>query len=195
MESKRPRTPSPHRSSKEHISATPSESSSKLAKLCKLLLSFTCLLLLLVLLLLALSSLRALQCSHHSSLQLSHVDLSSLHGQHLAAKQINSLTSSATLPSLMLMVGPLGTGKTHAANLLSKSFPVQQNIHSLHSPPADPTTLSSLIHRSCGLSLVILDDVNLEDKVAVSRIEGLLLAIAGAEETKSNGRPLFYSCL
>ena len=119
---------------------------------------------------------------------LSHVDLSSLHGQHLAAKQISSLSSS--LPSLMLMVGPLGTGKTHAANLLSKSFPVDQNIHSLHSPPADPTSLASLIHRSCGLSLVILDDVNLEDEVAVSRIEGLLLAIAGAEETKSNGKPL-----
>merc|ERR1719151_178584 len=41
VESKRPRTPSPHRSSKELISAAPSGSqSSKLAKLCKLLLSF-----------------------------------------------------------------------------------------------------------------------------------------------------------
>ena len=88
------------------------------------------------------------------------------------------------------MVGPLGTGKTHAASLLSKSFPVEHNIHSLHTPPADPTSISSLIHRSCGLSLIILDDVNLEDKVAVSRIEDLLLAIAGAEETKSNGKTL-----
>ena len=60
VESKRPRTPSPHRSSKELvISAAPSGSqSSKLAKLCKLLLSFVGLLLLLVLILLALSSLR-----------------------------------------------------------------------------------------------------------------------------------------
>ena len=191
MESKRPRTPSPHRSSKEVVSAAPSGSqSSKLAKLCKLLLSFVGLLLLLVLLLLALSSLRALQCSHHSSLMLTHVDLSSLHGQPLAAKQI-SVFSASTLPSLLLMVGPLGTGKTYAASLLAKSFPVEHNIHAPHAPPADPTSLSSLIHRSCGLSFVILDDVNLEDKVTVSRIEGLLLAIAGAEDTKSNGKPLY----
>ena len=155
-------------------------------------LSFFGLLLLLVLLLLALSSLRALQCSHHGSLMLTHVDLSSLHGQHLAAKQISSLSSASALPSLLLMVGPLGTGKTHAATLLSKSFPVEHNIHSLHTPPADPTSLSSLIHRSCGLSLVILDDVNLEDKVAVTRIEDLLLAIAGVEETKSNGKTLLF---
>ena len=86
------------------------------------------------------------------------------------------------------MVGPLGTGKTHAASLLSKSFPVEQNIHSLYSPPSDPTSLSSLIHRSCGLSLVILDDINLYDGAAVSRIEHLLLTIAKAEETKSNGK-------
>ena len=196
VESKRTCTPSPHRSSKENITApTPQSqsSSSKVAKLCKLLFSFICLLLLLVLLLLALSSLRALQCSHHGSLMLTHVDLSSLHGQHLAAKQISSLSSAPShLPSLLLMVGPLGTGKTHAASLLSKSFPVEHNIHSLHTPPADPTSISSLIHRSCGLSLIILDDVNLEDKVAVSRIEDLLLAIAGAEETKSNGKTLFF---
>ena len=193
VESKRPRTPSPHRSSKELvISAAPSGSqSSKLAKLCKLLLSFVGLLLLLVLLLLALSSLRALQCSHHSSLMLTHVDLSSLHGQPLAAKQISSVFSASTLPSLLLMVGSLGIGKTYAASLLSRSFPVEQNIHALHAPPADPTSLSSLIHRSCGLSFVILDDVNLEDKVTVSRIEGLLLAIAGAEDTKS-GKPLLF---
>jgi len=188
VESKRPRTPSPHRSSKELVSAPPSGSqSSKLAKLCKLLLSFIGLLLLLVLLLLALSSLRALQCSHHSSLMLTHVDLSSLHGQPLAARQISSVFSASPLPSLLLMVGPLGTGKTYAASLLAKSFPVEHNIHAPHAPPADPTSLSSLIHRSCGLSFVILDDVNLEDKVTVSRIEGLLLAIAGAEDTKSNG--------
>ena len=115
------------------------------------------------------------------------IDLSNIHGQHLASKQISSL-SAATLPSLLLMVGPLGTGKTHAASLLSKSFPVEQNIHLLHSPPSDPTSLSSTIHRSCGLSLVILDDVNLEDSVAVSRIESLVLTIGGAEETKSNGK-------
>lgn len=118
---------------------------------------------------------------------LTHVDLSSLHGQPLAAKQISSVSSDSSLPSLLLMIGPLGTGKTFAASLLSKSFPVEHNIHSLHTPPADPTSLSSTIHRSCGLSLVILDDVNLEDKVTVTRIEGLLLAIAGAEDTKSNG--------
>ena len=86
------------------------------------------------------------------------------------------------------MVGPLGTGKTYAASLLAKSFPVEHNIHSPHAPPADPTSLSSLIHRSCGLSFVILDDVNLEDNVAVSRIESLVLTIGGAEETKSNGK-------
>ena len=193
VESKRPRTPSPHRSSKEHTTALSSGSqSNKLAKLCKLLLSFIGLLLLLILLLLALSSLRALQCSHHSSLMLTHVDLSSLHGQPLAAKQISSVSSDSSLPSLLLMIGPLGTGKTFAASLLSKSFPVEHNIHSLHTPPADPTSLSSIIHRSCGLSLVILDDVNLEDKVTVTRIEGLLLAIAGAEDTKSNGNPLLF---
>ena len=123
---------------------------------------------------------------------LTHVDLSSLHGQPLAARQISSVFSASTLPSLLLMVGPLGTGKTYAASLLAKSFPVEHNIHAPHAPPADPTSLSSLIHRSCGLSFVILDDVNLEDKVTVSRIEGLLLAIAGAEDTKSNGKPLLF---
>jgi len=189
VEAKRPRTPSPHRTSKGQGADSLQDSNkekSRLARLCKLLLYFVCLLLLFVLLLLALSSLRALQCSHHSSLALEPVDLSSLHGQHLALGQLSSLSSSA-LPSLLLMVGPLGTGKTHAASQLSKSFPVEQNIHSLHSPPNDPTSLSSLIHRSCGLSSVILDDINLSDGVAVSRIENLLLTIAKAEETKSNG--------
>eukprot|EP00092_Neocalanus_flemingeri_P060222 GFUD01072158.1.p1 GENE.GFUD01072158.1~~GFUD01072158.1.p1 ORF type:complete len:412 (-),score=128.90 GFUD01072158.1:286-1461(-) len=138
------------------------------------------------------------QCSHNRSQPLNIEQIagqlsSNLFGQQLATSEIvSSLHTFTQSPqsSLLILVlfGWLGSGKTHTANLLSSLLPVQSNTHYVTcSMPGSVAGIPSQIARSCGYSLLVLDDLDSADEAAVDMLEKLIISIHNEPNSKSNG--------
>ena len=138
------------------------------------------------------------QCSHNQAqvidTQLIKRQLSShLFGQHLAVNEIvssmTSFTQSHSSPLLVLLLcGWVGSGKTHTASLLSSLLPVQGNTHFITcSLPHTLHGISTKIARSCGYSLLVLDDLDSADEDTLDMIEKLIISIHNEPDSKSNG--------
>lgn len=132
---------------------------------------------LILLLLASFSSLRTLSCTLSRDQQINVKQVqealhNSVFGQHLAIDTIvdalEDFTNSPNNVMVLLLTGWLGTGKTLTSGLLRDHFPLPANVHEFNVPVhfADPTNFPVLddvvshIKRSCGPSLVILEDLD-----------------------------------
>eukprot|EP00090_Calanus_glacialis_P014993 TRINITY_DN23886_c0_g1_i1.p1 TRINITY_DN23886_c0_g1~~TRINITY_DN23886_c0_g1_i1.p1 ORF type:complete len:363 (-),score=110.48 TRINITY_DN23886_c0_g1_i1:597-1586(-) len=193
---KRPRTPENY-----DQEDTPSERYKViniLKKILRICLKLFLLIVLVVTCLLCYATYKNYQCSHNQAqaidTQLIKRELSSnLFGQHLAANEIvssmTSFTQSNSSPLLVLLLcGWLGSGKTHTASLLSSLLPVQANTHFITcSLPHTLHGISTKIVRSCGYSLLVLDDLDSADEDTLDMIEKLIISIHNEPDSKSNG--------
>merc|ERR1719232_1680909 len=92
-----------------------------------------------------------------------------------------------TLPvSVIIILGSSGTGKTFLADIIKQNFPIQDNIHHL-TQLQSVNDLPSKVSGSCGQSLVIIDDVEKEDRMIINRLEKMLITVSQIEDTKSRG--------
>ena len=169
-----------------------------LKKILRICLKLFLLIILVVTCLLCYATYKNYQCSHNQSqaidTQLIKRELSyNLFGQHLAANEIvssmTSFTQSHSSPLLILLLcGWLGSGKTHTASLLSSLLPVQANTHFITcSLPHTLHGISTKIVRSCGYSLLVLDDLDSADEDTLDMIEKLIISIHNEPDSKSNG--------
>lgn len=123
-----------------------------------------------------------------------------LYGQHIAIEEIlTALRAFAqesedgrTKPLLVLLLtGWLGSGKTHAARLVASSFPVSANVYSIVGSYLDGAAtlpdLQTVLGRSCGYNLLLVDDVDAVEEATLARLGRMLVSLASEEKSKSNG--------
>ena len=78
-----------------------------------------------------------------------------------------------------MLLGSSGVGKSFIAEILQANFPIQENIHHLHTCQA-MADLPDLLTSTCGPSLVVLEDLETADQLRISRLENLLVALRTA---------------
>jgi len=158
------------------------------------------------------SIVREFQCNQRNNLPINPKLLEeslnkNLFGQPVAQLEIlevvqefsNQIKTSQSIKPLivLVLVGWTGTGKTLTSNLVAASFPIPGNIHriagsSLSHPHTLVQELPSIISRSCGYNLVIVDDIS-DNQAAYSKIEKLVISLQSDEETRGNGTLLIIS--
>jgi len=198
---KRSRTPEPKHEGTQEIGLC----GRWLRKLFKLVLILVICAVILVSGLLLYELVRKHQCGQKSSLGIDAKELNwrlsnSLYGQYIAHREIVSsiegfLDESRVLGAkpllVMILAGWIGSGKTLTASIISSVFPVAGNIHSLVPSTLHSTNIRDLhssIQRSCGYSLVVVNDVETEDEASLHRLERLLVSLAAEDETaEGNG--------
>lgn len=120
---------------------------------------------------------------------------SNLIGQHLASNLVVShmkifSESVENNVLVLLLIGMTGSGKTHTTNLISQMFPIQSNIYNIPELTTQPQAISDiprLISQSCGYSLVVVDDVNQDDKMIINSLEKLIVSLSNDSNSKSKG--------
>ena len=193
---KRPRTPDNDDSMQ--ITSESSKLVNFVRKVLRLCFKLLCLIVMVVFCLICFASYKNWQCSHNRSLPINIDHISSqlsskLFGQQLAASELVSSLQTFTEASqapvhVLILFGWLGSGKTHTANLLSSLLPVQSNTHYITcSLPQSVSGIPSQIARSCGHSLLVLDDLDYADKAAVDMLQKLIISIHNEPNSKSNG--------
>merc|ERR1712227_1063166 len=90
---------------------------------------------------------------------------------------IASETKSASpLFEVLLLLGSSGVGKTYVVDIIEKHFPVKENIHHIE----DYQSIGDLprtILRSCGYSLIIIDDLEEDDRMRIQRLEKMIISL------------------
>jgi len=167
-------------------------------KALRLCLKLFSLLVMVLLCLLCFATYKNWQCSHNRSLPINidHISTqlsSELFGQQLAASElVSSLQTFTETPQspvhVLILFGWLGSGKTYTANLLSSLFPVQSNTHYITcSLPHSVSSIPAQIARSCGHSMLVLDDLDYADKGSIDMLDELIKSIHNEPNSKSNG--------
>ena len=117
-------------------------------------------------------------------------------GQHLAATQViqhlQAFSASRDSPVLVLvLVGMTGTGKSLTSNLLAEIFPSQ----AVHTASHTQTIagIPAIISQACGYSLVLVEDLNQEDKVMTNSLEKMIFSISNDSMSKSRGTVIVVS--
>jgi len=155
---------------------------------------------------LLLTSYESLKCSSSNSealnIELLATKLSSnLIGQPLAMEQVihhmKTFSEHENKPVMvLLLVGMTGSGKTHTINQISQIFPIQSNVFYIHEILRNPQPVSDIprvIRQSCGYSLVIMDDLDDDNKMVVSSIERMVVTISNDANSKSKGTLIVVS--
>ncbi len=118
-----------------------------------------------------------------------------LFGQHIAHQQIlselelfaDAASKGGSNVLVLVLVGWVGGGKTYATSLLRRSFSVAENIHwfsvPLHFAQDQPSHLRFLddlavhVSESCGLSLVVFDDVDAASDASIEAMGNFFVAM------------------
>jgi len=193
---KRPRTPENYDGAE--VSSDGSKIINILRRLVRGVFSLVLLLLVVVFLLGSYAAYKDYQCSYKQSQAIDintiETELSSaLFGQHLAQAEIvssiHSFIESSTTSSPLLILflcGWLGTGKTHTATILSSFIPSHTTFIT-SSLPSTVQGVGSKVGKECGLSTIVLDDLDSADNDALDIIEDLIVNIYNDSNSKSNG--------
>jgi len=161
----------------------------------KLLILLICLVTLSAILLLAITSYNKWRCSADNSHTLDIETLanslsSNLIGQHLASSlvlhNLQAFSASQDSPVLvLLLVGMTGTGKTHTSNLVADIFSNQAVHTATHTQTI--AGIPATISQSCGYNLVLVEDLQQEDKVMTNSLEKMIFTISNDSVSKSRG--------
>ena len=150
---------------------------------------------------------RSFRCDSHRQAQFdvdrfASVMAESVFGQSIARRQVQRALrdfvagSGASSTSVIVLAGWLGGGKTFVSSLIREAFPVAENVHTFSVPVhfARQNALQFLddlslhIGRSCGHSLVILDDADSASSATMGHLERFVLTLQNSRlASRSNG--------
>ena len=85
-----------------------------------------------------------------------------------------------------MLLGSSGVGKSFITEIIRENFPLQENIHHLHSCQS-MADLPAVLASTCGPSLVILEDLEQTDILRINRLEKMLVSLRTGEKEGGGG--------